>query len=301
MQHGELAALAAALLWTFSSTLWGRLKISALVLNACKNVIGCTFILLHLFCAWIFFGSNNFTSDPGDWGWLALSGLIGVVAGDTLYFRSLQILGARRSLLIACASPLFATILGFFFLEDQQLDLLVYCGILLTVLGVGTVVSDRRADVEAPGLLPGKFGAGITLGLLSALCQATGALCSKKVFQHNEFGALEATMVRLAVAAVITVVILMVQTKTRKSFANTFRPAHLKIIVPATAIGTWLGIWFSQIAYKNADLAVAQTLLSTCPLFAIPVVWITLGHKATRIAIIGTIVALIGIWLTVQN
>ena len=299
MQYGEIAALAAALLWTFSSMLWGQVKISAFTLNACKNVIGTTFILLHLSCIYLLYGSVSFTSNPADWGWLSLSGLIGIVVGDTLYFRCLQILGPRRALLIACASPLFATVLGFQFL-GQQIGVVVLCGILLTVAGVATVVSDRRADVEAPGLLPGKFGVGVTLGLLSAVCQAFGGMFST-LGMKGDFGALEATMIRLLVSGIATVLLLMIQKETRKSLISKFKSKYMKIIIPATAIGTWMGIWFSQLAYKNADLAVAQTLMATCPLFAIPVVWITFGHKATRIAIIGTTIALLGIWLTVQN
>ena len=299
MNSGEIAALVAALLWTFSSMFWGMVKIPAFTLNACKNIIGSTFILLHLLCIWLLFGSVSFTTNPADWGWLTLSGLVGIVAGDTLYFRCLQILGARRALLISCASPLFATILGFQFL-GQQIGWVVLAGILLTVLGVATVVSDRRADVEAPGLLPGRFEMGIALGLLGAVCQAVGGMFSTLGLK-GDCGALEATMIRLVVAGIATVLMLMAQSETRKSLAKTFRFEYLKIIVPATAIGTWLGIWSSQISYKYADLAIAQTLMSTCPLFAIPVVWFAFGHKATRLAIIGTIVAIVGIGLTVQK
>lgn len=297
--YGEVAALAAAVLWTFSSMLWGMVKIPAFTLNACKNVIGSCFIFLHLGIIWLLFGALDFTSNPLDWTWLALSGLVGIVAGDTLYFRCLQILGARRALLVSCASPLFATVLGTIFLK-QHLGLVVFSGILITILGVGTVVSDRRADVEAPGLLPGKFRTGVILGLLGAVCQAVGGMFSTLGMQDG-CGALEATIIRLLVAGFATVLMLMARKGTRSELFQTFRFEKLKFIVPATAIGTWLGIWLSQVAYKHADLAVAQTLMSTCPLFAIPIVWFAFGHKATRLAIVGTVVALVGVGLTVQN
>jgi drug/metabolite transporter (DMT)-like permease len=297
--YGEVAALTAAVLWTFSSMLWGMVKIPAFTLNACKNVVGCCLIVLHLACVWLIFGSLELTSNPLDWTWLALSGLVGIVAGDTLYFRCLQILGARRALLISCASPLIATVLGFQFL-DQQISLIVLSGILLTVFGVATVVSDRRADSEAPGLLPGRFGVGIACGLIGAVCQAVGGMFST-LGMKGECGALEATFIRLLVAGIATVLLLIIQTESRKALASTFQFEKLKIVIPAAAIGTWLGIWLSQISYKYADLAVAQTLMSTCPLFAIPLVWVCFGHKATRIAIAGTIVAIVGVWLTVQQ
>ena len=302
MQTGEIAALAAAILWTCSSMLWGQIKLPALTLNACKNVIGSVFILAHLAFVWSFCGFSaawQFTSRPMDWCWLSLSGLVGIVIGDTFYFRCLQILGARRALLVSCASPVFATILGWIFLQ-QQLGLVVLSGIVITVLGVATVVSDRRADVESPGLLPGTFQAGIACGILGSVCQALGGLFSTLGMQEG-LGPLEATFIRLLVAGVVTVSMLVARQHSRRLFRESFQRSQLKFIVPATAIGTWLGIWLSQIAYHGADLAVAQTLMSTCPLFAIPVVWICFGHKSTRYAIVGTILTLVGIWMTVQK
>ena len=279
--------------------IWGLVKIPALTLNASKNVIGSLFIAAHIALIWCVYGGLQFTSNPQDWGWMAASGIVGIVAGDTFYFRCLQILGARRALLVSCASPIFATILGWVFLR-QQLSVVVLSGILITVFGIGTVVSDRRADVEAPGLLPGKFQAGIIYGVLGSVCQAFGGLFSTLGMEAG-LGALEATSIRLLVAGVITVSFLMARSQSRSNFRETFRVEKLKYVVPATAIGTWLGIWCSQIAYGGANLAVAQTLMATCPLFAIPLVWIFFGHRSTRIAIVGTIVALVGIWMTVQK
>ena len=76
--------------------------------------------------------------------------------------------------------------------------------------------------------------------------------------------------------------------------------ATLQPLLMATTLGTWLGIWFSQIAYNHSEVAVAQTLLSTCPLFAIPIVWYLHKHRVTSYSIIGTIIALVGIALVVQ-
>ena len=297
MNQGEFAALFAALLWTFSSMLWGKINLPAFTLNACKNCIGCVLIVGHLIVSSLIFGGGEFTTSLSSWGWLGASGLIGIVVGDTLYFRSLQILGPRRALIVACFSPLFATVLGYLFLEER-IGPVVFSGILLTMAGVIAVVSDRRADVESPGLMPGNFGAGIACGVTGAVCQAVGGLFSKQGMQ--DCGALEATMIRLLIAGIATVAFLMVRKKDRASLSKLFQWTYLQFLLPATAMGTWLGIWFSQKAYKFGDLAVAQTLLSTCPLFAIPVVWFFYGHKASRFAIAGTTVALFGIWLTVS-
>ena len=91
---GEIAALTAALLWTSSSILWGRIHLSALGINLCKNVIGTAMVAFHLLFLYGLTDRAAFLeAPPSSWFWLGVSGLVGVVLGDTLYFRSLQILG----------------------------------------------------------------------------------------------------------------------------------------------------------------------------------------------------------------
>lgn len=298
MQTSELAALASALLWTFSAMLWGDIKLSALALNTCKNCLGLLFLVLHWLVLASVTGSFHFTTSAMAWGWLSLSAVAGLAIGDTLYFRSLQILGARRSFIVACFSPLFATLLGYQFL-DQQLSWTVMLGISLTMAGIIAVVADRRGHAEAPGLVPGTFVAGLACGFVGAFCQAVGGLFSSLGLQTCT--PLEATVMRLLTAAVITSTLLLAQSKHRSAFQSLFRAQDTKKIIAATMLGTWLGIWMCQVAYSGDNLAIAQTLLSTCPLFAIPVVWFVHGHKATWVMLLSTLVALLGIWLTVAN
>ncbi len=283
--------------------LWGRIRLTAFVLNAVKNSIGSVLIVAHLLVMSLLLSDYDVFArfsqlDSRAWIWLSLSGLVGLVIGDTFYFRSLQILGPRRALILACLSPLFATVLGIVFL-DEILHTLVVAGILLTVTGVITVVADRRADAESPGLMPGSFAAGITAGICGSLCQSVGGLFS--VMGMKFCFPLEATFIRLLFAAITCVFLLLVTRDANRTPTKTvFSMKFIRVLVPATMLGTWLGVWLSQVAYKNTALALAQTLLATCPLFAIPVMWILYRHKANLLAILGTIAAIIGIWLAVQ-
>ncbi len=278
--------------------LWGRLKLSALTLNQFKNVFGCVLIGGHLLVAGLMAGTLTFTTSSTAWGWLTLSGLIGIVVGDTFYFRSLQILGPRRALIVACFSPLFAVALGGQYLGELP-SASVSAGILLTMISVIAVVSDRKANAESPGLMPGSLTAGVLFGIGGAFCQAIGGLFS--TLGMTECSPLEATLIRLLAAAIITSMWMFIRTRKQNQFLHGFTKANLRFLIPATAIGTWLGIWLSQVAYQGGNLAVIQTLLSTCPLFAIPVIWLADGHKVSRQAIIGTAFALLGIWLTVRG
>ncbi|MBT6490903.1 MAG: EamA family transporter, partial [Deltaproteobacteria bacterium] len=57
-----------------------------------------------------------------------------------------------------------------------------------------------------------------------------------------------------------------------------------------------LGLWLQQISLKYTSAAVAQTLLSTSPLFALAIAKVR-GEELSRRAILGTFVALVGIYL----
>lgn len=298
MQTSELAALLAALMWTFSAMLWGNIKRSALVLNMGKNCLGVLLVLAHWLVMASVTGSFHFSTSAEAWGWISLSSVVGIVIGDTLYFRSLQILGARRSFIIACFSPLFATILGYQFL-DEQLAWTVILGISLTMAGIIVVVTERGGEVEAPGLIPGKYIAGVACGIGGAFCQALGGMFSSLGLENCS--PLESTVIRLLTGAVLTSTLVLSQSKHRNAFVSLFRSQDVKKMLLATILGTWIGIWMCQVAYSGDNLAIAQTLLSTCPLFAIPVVWIVHGHKSTWLALVSTFVALIGIWLTVSQ
>ena len=297
MGIGEWSALTAALLWTISSILWGQLRLSAMSINLAKNIVASLILIVQLVLVAAWFQTPLLNASPASMGWLAASGLIGIVAGDTLFFRSIQILGPRRALMVATTAPLFAAVLGWLLL-NEYLSVLAFSGIILTVAGVVVVVMDRNASRESPGLLPGKNSAGILCGLAGAACQAVGgALAKKGMVDCNPD---EATLIRILVSAACISLFLLFQKRLLSVSREFLKPEVLKILIPAAALGTWLGIWLSQIAYKHTEIAIATTLHSTCPLFAIPVVRFYYKIPISPRAILGTVAACVGIFLIVN-
>ena len=293
-------ALTTALLWTMASLMWGRIHLSAAAINLCKNCIAIAIILVHLTLLILLTGEPNLRLSLPTWSWLGLSGLIGIVIGDTAYFRSIQILGPRLAMMTGTTSPIFAAVLGWMLL-DEKLQIYGVIGILLVVSGVAVVIADRKARKEKPGIFPGKFTLGIALGLLGAACQAVGAVTAKKGMAYEDCDPLVATLVRIIVAAIATLVVVYYQQNLRTLLPKIFKWKTFRMLIVATAVGSWLGIWLSQVAIKEArNVAIAQTLFSTLPLFAIPFVWLIDGHKISALSIAGTIVAIVGIYLAVM-
>ena len=304
MGIGELAALAAALMWTLSSMIWGRINLSALTINFYKNWIGVVLTLIHLGIVSLVVGDKMFQAPAASWFWLGMSGVVGIVVGDTLYFRSLQILGPRRALMVSTTAPLFSALMVSFVLKES-LRTTTVLGIVMTVLGVVVVVFDRKSKKEAPGLMPGSAKQGAIAGVLGAVCQAVGGVMSQRGMNdasgNDLCSAGEATFIRILVSAMGTFAVVLMAGQLKKALRDGLKLSMLKLLIPATAVGTWIGIWLSQVAYKHTNAAIAQTLLATCPLFAIPIVWYFYRQKVTLLGIIGTVVALAGVFFAVYE
>lgn len=297
MGIGETAALAAAALWAVSSLLYAKTRLTAWGMNLAKMVIATAIVLVQLLIVAAVNGTSAFTASPEAWGWLTISGLIGLTIGDTCYFRSLQILGARKCLIVTTTAPVFAALLGWLVLEEVLLMVSVV-GIGVTLLGIIAVVSERSRHQESPGLYPGSQKMGVVLGLAASVCQALGALASK--IGMADCGPLEGSLLRMLTGSLLTLVVVCWRKELRTTTQAVLRKDVMKSLLPATVCGTWLGIWFSMIAIEETSIGIAQTLMSTSPLFVIPLVRVLYGHTISMRAAVASVVAVSGIVLIMQ-
>ena len=61
--------------------------------------------------------------------------------------------------------------------------------------------------------------------------------------------------------------------------------------------GPFLGVWLSQVAIKYTATGIASTILSTTPIFLIPVAAVVERERTTPRAVIGAVVAVAGVAL----
>lgn len=297
MGLGEGAALAAAILWAFASLLYAETRLTAWGMNFSKLVIAAGILLVQLLVVSAWHTEPPLSADGSAWLWLGVSGFVGLTVGDTFYFRSLQILGARRCLIVTTTAPVFAAILGWLLLGEVLLWLSIL-GIALTVGGIMWVVMESDGRSEEPGHYPGSQRQGIAYGLASSVCQAVGAVAAKLGMEQT--GALEATFIRMLLAASFAFVVVVGRRQLASTIREVARRDVLARFLPAIICGTWLGVWFSLIAFEQtASVGIAQTLLATCPLFAIPLVRYRYGIPITLPALAGSVVAVLGICLIV--
>lgn len=294
MLQGELAALAAALLWALASVVYGRIgqQVAPLGLNFSKGIIAIALLIVTLLLQ----GDTRPTMNGSSLGLLLLSGVVGIGLGDTVYFEALRDLGARRALLLEALAPPITALLALVFLQEI-LDPGAYLGIVLAIAGVTWVISERLPGSPAPLAHPLR---GIGFGLLAALGQAGGAVLSRAALAGTAINPLWAALLRISAG----VLILLIWGLARQQLAQWFKGLNsrrlLTALVLAAFSGTYLGIWLQQIALKYTAAGIAQTLTATSPLFVLPIA-AALGDVISIRAVLGVLVAVGGVALLFSN
>ena len=139
---GIAAALSAPLVMTVGFLVWeDHWRGSPFALNLYKcNLASLGFLVLVLSER-----SYQWTSEAV--GYLFLSSVVGIVIGDWTWLRGLQLLGAKRVILMDSLKPFLAAVWGWLVL-DEELRLPALAGIVLTVAGVLLVSLEARSEEE---------------------------------------------------------------------------------------------------------------------------------------------------------
>ena len=287
---GGLAALTAALLWAIASTWFTRLgrHIRPLEINFLKGALALPLLTLMLFL-----GGGSLSLIPADALWLLLlSGAVGIALGDTAFLQTLQYLGPRRTLLLATLSPPMVALMAWAFL-GEALAWSAWAGILVTIAGIAWVISERASGVQA-GI---DLKRGLIAGSIYALAQSSALVLSRYALTRTTVDSLQSAILRLFAGAVLLAVFMLI---TRRPLVSLERfcqsPNLVGILAAATLIGTAIAIWLQQIAVALAPAGVVQTLLSTSPIFILPIAALA-GERLTPRAVIGALVALAGVYL----
>jgi drug/metabolite transporter (DMT)-like permease len=222
---------------------------------------------------------------------LVLSGIVGLVLGDSFLFKSFQLIGARLGIIMMALVPVLSAILAYFFL-DEIISYLGILGMILTIAGVLIVVLERKTTDENK-ISFNKLG--IFYGLLGALGQTSGLIFAKFAFQAGELNGFSASFIRLFSASIIILPI----ASTFRRYKNPFKiypkdSYSTKVILIGTIFGPVLGITLSLVAIDYAKVGIASTLMATMPIIMLPIARFYFKEKLEWKAIIGAFVAVVG-------
>ena len=109
---------------------------------------------------------------------LLLSSLLGIVVGDNAWLAALQILGARRVILIDCLKPTLSAVLATVLLHEP-LPARLFFGSVLVCAGVAAVCRERQSDDDHD---PdhGHAAAGYALAALNVTLDVFGSVLTKQ-------------------------------------------------------------------------------------------------------------------------
>ncbi len=286
---GELSALLTAFLWSGTSVVFteATTRVGSIQVNITRMVLALAFLLLTV---WIF--GYDYSMSAGQLGNLTLSGIIGLVLGDSFLFGAFKEIGARISMLVMSMVPAITAVLGFVFL-GETLSPFGIAGMVITMAGIAAVVLERRSDAASKFRVTYK---GLILALLGALGQASGLIFAKFALNESPLHGMVATTVRIAAAIALFLPAAMLF----KWYRNPFRvfardPKALAYTTAGAVLGPYLGITFSLVAIANTKVAIATTIMALPPIIMLPLVRAVYRERLTHRAIAGAVVAVAGV------
>ncbi|MEZ8336400.1 DMT family transporter [Vibrio cyclitrophicus] len=298
MYIGELAAIGAAIVWAFATWIYGQFghRFSAMQLNIVKGVVASGMMLLVM----PLIPMPEFEMSANHFWILAISGVIGIAIGDSAYFAALKRIGANKTLLLESLAPPLSGVLALMFL-GAALTLQSWLGVVITTLAVTFVVFQPSQSVNGEADSKNKAQwSGIGFGLVASVCQASGVVISHYALVAGDIPPLLGALIRLTIGVfVVMLIIPFVESKPYSSMKKDLweMTKFDKLwLLGAIFVGTFLALWLQQVALKNANPAIAQTLIATSPVFIL-VIYVLKGEKISKQSVIGTLAALGGISL----
>ena len=293
MSHaGELAALGTSLGFTLGPTFFslaGR-RVGSQVVNRIR-LLGAAPLLVLLHFALT--GAPLPAFDATRWLWLALSGLVGLVAGDACLFRAFVLIGPRLTMLVYSLNPLIAALLARV-LFGERLGPLQVLAMAVTLAGVGWVVSERQPRTGAQGAAGGSLAPGLLLALGGGAGQALGLVFARQGLGDG-LPALSAHVLRMCAAAVGIWILALAQRQVRLTFRRLReQPRALGTILGGMTFGPVAGVWLAMVAIARTELGVASTLMALPPIFLLPVGRFVFRERVGVRAVAGTLLAVAG-------
>ncbi len=256
---GFFAAISAVISWTFACSIWRRQSENLLPrqINIYKNLLASIFFLpVVLTISWV--------SDMFSIFVLMISGIVGISIGDTLYINSLKIIGTRKTLSFEALTPIIATTLGTFSINEIYpqkvwIGSLIVSFSLLMIVRQNTFQKEDSREINILGILCA-FG--------SVFCAVLAALMSRLILISSSLTPLQTTEIRLLSASIFLFLIFkkdFIDLLTNRSIT---KQNHSSLIL-STLLGTNCGILFQQIVFKFLPIGIGWTLLSLSPVFAL--------------------------------
>lgn len=288
---GEIASLATALFFAMTALIFT--STGRAVGSQVTNRMRLTFALIYLVIInlVLFREPLPFSAGASAWLWLSLSGVIGLSLGDAFLFQSFISVGPRLGSLLLSLAPIFGSIIAWVFF-GETLTLLQITGIVFALAGIGWVVLSHEEPPDTPH---GHTRRGVIFGVLAGLGQAVGLVLSKQGMPDG-FSPFQANAIRLLAGVIFIWLWAVFDGKASGTITDLRgKPRILGLLALGAFVGPVLGVSLSLLAIQHAEIGVASTLMALTPVIVLPISHFVFKEKVGWQAILGTILAIIGV------
>jgi drug/metabolite transporter (DMT)-like permease len=283
---GEILALLTAITWAFAVIMFKKSgeAVHPVGLNLFKDLLA---VVLFIPTVWIL-GQTHFRDVPiQEYVLLLLSGALGIGVADTLFFKSLNVLGAGLSAIVDCLYSPFIIALSILWL-DERLALLQIIGALMIISAVLSITTERNsngADKRAILL-------GILWGAVAMATNAVGIVMIKPILDRSPL--LWVTEIRMVGGVAVLLAVLSFHPARRKIVASIRAPQRWGYTLTGSFIGGYTAVllWLAGMKYTQAS--VASALNQTSNIFIFIFAALLLRERMTPIRVAAIILAVGG-------
>jgi len=291
---GQAACLGAAMLWAIALTIFRRPieKFGARRINLAKCSLAAVFQGVTV----VVLGQAGvlWNAPATSLAFIVVSGLIGLVLGDTALFGATARIGVHRTLLLQTLAPVFTAIVAAIW-QAERPTLTQAVGSALILTGVACVVAPGRRDRAraASGVIASGVGVGIALGVVAAMGQGVGIVLAK-VGMHD-VAVLPASFLRLAAATVGLAVLGAFASPRKVGPGSSTDSRMIGRVLVATFLGAYVALFLMMAGVDLAPASVAAVLLSTGPVFSLVLETVIERRPPTVRGVAGTLLAVVGV------
>ncbi len=283
---GEILALLTAVTWAFAVILFKKSgeTVHPVGLNLFKDLLA---VFLFIPTIWLFGGSIFRPAPWPDYALLLLSGALGVGIADTLFFKSLNALGAGLSAIVDCLYSPFIIGLSILWLGESLTtwQLVGVVMILSAVLAATRETNGGKVDRR-------RIVVGILWGALAMATMAVGIVMIKPLLDRSPL--LWVTGVRLFGGALVLFAVLALHPARRSIVGSVFSTRRWGYTLSGSFLGAYVAmiLWLGGMKFTQASTAAALNQMSSIFIF-IFAAWL-LKEKITPLRIVGIVLGVGG-------
>jgi drug/metabolite transporter (DMT)-like permease len=283
---GEILSLFCAIVWAGAVILFRKSgeTVAPLGLNLFKNILGLALFLLTS----LTLGVTLLPNAPlSDYLLLLLSGFIGIALADTIFLRSLNLLGAELSAIVDCLYSPFIIGLSVLFLHERMSGFQLF-GVFLVLLAI-LAVSRRE---EKRNISRHDLSLGVLLGVISMALMAIGIVMIKPLLDRSSL--LWVVEVRLLAGCLGVGIFLLFNPHRHDIVASILSIRNWQYMLPGSFLAAYLSMLVWLAGMKYTQVSIASALNQTSNVFVFILAAMLLKEPVNLIRIVAIILGFAG-------